>query len=157
MLSNLGHSPFNLIKRPSNVWINKSIVAWDVWHVTPSCWNKTSFTSITSRGGTKKKEKLVSWCDRSLHWPSSFSKKYGPTISPLYKPDQTVTRNRCIGFCKTTCRFIKRSFIRKDDFFLQNRHRRAVSHWTHIHTSLVITTHQSGLRSSFLHHLCCVR
>ena len=40
-------SPFRLTKRPSNVWNNKSIVAWDLWEVAPTCWNQTSLTSIS--------------------------------------------------------------------------------------------------------------
>ena len=42
---------------------------------------------------------LTSW--------SLFSKEYGQMMPPLYKPYQTVTRNRCIGFCKTTYGFSK--------------------------------------------------
>ena len=70
---------------------------------------------------------------------SSFWKKYEPMMPPLYKPQQIAARNGCIGFCKTTCRFfflvinlptnMKKSFIRKDDFFWGNRHHCAVRRW----------------------------
>ena len=31
---------FRLIRQPSIVWRNKSIMVWDVWQVAPSCWDK---------------------------------------------------------------------------------------------------------------------
>ena len=71
-------SPFRLIKRPSNVWRNKSIVACDVWQVAPSCWNQISFTSIPRRAGMKKKISYYGAIGVSMDCKgvsSSFSKK----------------------------------------------------------------------------------
>ena len=77
---------------------NKSLVALNVCQVALSSWNQSLFTSIPWSSATMDSVIMVQLLSplTLMVTQSSFSE-----ITLLLKPHQTVTRNVCIGFCKT--------------------------------------------------------